>query len=454
MSDYIGSTVTINCGSAVGHCQGVVKGVDQKSQTITISNPFQNGIKSPEKELTLRSSNIVEITIIDSLLEKPAQVEKPSTPSQKGKAKSKGLDHQHGWSNNGYADPSPQKFSTTSRKQNVRSKKGLYRQTEDCFSTNVADMTEDFDFAKNLAMFDKAAVYQEINSGSDGEVLLTPSKNRRKREEKYRHDEFVLQKGPVVFRQIITNEPEKAEIEEYYTDAGLVVPTVSHNTLNQILHAAELMGFTAERQAEIFGANASLMALTLLGGLNRLHPRNSHQPPSVLVTCGPHWTGALGVAVARHLSNHNVKVSVFLPHFVKIHPSLQEELGLLSLTHATIINDYSLLPATPVDLILSAMDEDGSDALRQQPWYQHAVRWCNGNRAPLMCLAPPPTEASPDLHIKWSICAVLPFSFPLEYGTLYMVDMGIPVRAYEKVGIQYQSPFCGKSSLRLNRNNK
>lgn len=453
MSDYIGSTVTINCGSAVGHCQGVVKGVDRESQTITISNPFKNGIKSPEKELTLRSRDIIDITIIDSLLEKPTTVDKPATPSKKSKVKTKDFDHQQRWSN-GFGEPSPQKFSVASKKQDARSKKGLYKQTEDCFSTNVADMTEDFDFAKNLAMFDKAAVYQEINSGSDGEVLLTPSKNRRKREEKYRHDEFVLQKGPVVFRQIITNEPEKAEIEEYYTDAGLVVPTISHSTLKQILHAAELMGFTAERQAEIFGANASIMALTLLGGPNRLHPRNSHQPPSVLVTCGPHWTGALGAAVARHLSNHNVKVSVFLPHFVKIHRSLEEELRLLSLTNATLINDYSQLPKAPVDLILSALDEEGSEPLRQQPWYQHAVRWCNGNRAPLMCLAPPPIEASPDLHIKWSICAVLPFPFPDEYGTLYMVDMGIPVRAYEKVGIQYQSPFCGKSSLRLNRNNK
>lgn len=454
MSHYIGSTVTINCGSAVGHCQGVVKDVDQKSQTITISNPYRNGVKSSKKELTLRSSDIIEITIIDSLLEEPVQVEKRTTSCKKGRAKSKGFDHEQGWSN-GFAEPFTQKLSAASKKlQAVRSRRGLYKQTEDCFSTDVADMTEEFDFAKNLAMFDKLAVYQEINSGSDGEALLTPSKNHRKREEKFRHDEFVLEKGPVVFRQIITNEPEKAEIEEYYTDAGLVVPTISYNTLKQILHAAELMGFTAERQAEIFGANASLMALTLLGGLNRLHPRNSHQPLSVLITCGPHWTGALGVAVARHLSNHNVKVSVFLPHFVKIHRNLQEELRLLSLTEATIINDYSLLPGTPVDLILSAMDEAGSEPLRQQLWYQHAVRWCNGNRAPLMCLAPPPTEASPDLHIKWSICGVLPFSFPDEYGTLYMVDMGIPVRAYEKVGIQYRSPFCGKSSLRLNRNNK
>lgn len=460
MSSYVGSNVTINCGDVLGHCQGIVREVDQKSQTITISNPYRNGFKCPHNEMTIPSSDIVEITIIDSLLSKSssnakkAYAKNASSGIKKEKKRTKNTEtHQPAIPDRtSMQSSSPQPGPTQKGgKKYSRVRKGLYIKDEDTFDNDPQDMTEDFDFAKNLALFDKVAVYNEINSGSDGENMRTPSKQRqRKVEEKYKHDEFVLQKGPVVYRQIITNESTKSEVSEYYTDAGLVVPTISNDTYIQILHAAELMGFGIDRQMEMFGANASLMALSVLGGCNRLHPRNSHQPPSVVVMCGPHKTGAQGVATARHLSNHNVKVHVFLPNFVKIHACLQDELRLLSLTKANVISEYSELPANPVDFIISAMDEEDCEFLYQQPWYQHAVRWCNENRAPLMCLSPP-SQPPPDLHIKWSVCSVLPFSLSAKYGALYMVDVGIPVRAFEKVGMQYQSPFCGKSSLRLHK---
>ncbi|XP_039248184.2 enhancer of mRNA-decapping protein 3-like [Styela clava] len=458
MTSYVGSNVTINCGDVIGHCQGIVKEVDQKSQTITISNPYRNGFKCPHNEMTIPSSDIVEITIIDGLLSTLETKDKKSPKIGLSSVKKEKRPKNNESRQVGITDRIPMHSSSPQPgseykggKKYSKVRKGLYNRDDDTFDNNPQDMTEDFDFVKNLALFDKLAVYNEINSGSDGESMRTPSKQRhRKVEEKYKHDEFVLQKGPVIYRQIITNEVTKYEVSEYYTDAGLVVPTISNDTYIQILHAAELMGFGMDRQTEIFGANASLMALSVLGGCNRLHPRNSHQPPSAVVMCGPHRTGAQGVATARHLSNHNVKVNVFMPNFVKIHACLQEELRLLSLTDAVVISEYSELPTNPVDLIISAMDEEDCEFLYQQSWYQHSVRWCNENRAPLMCLSPP-AALPPDLHIKWSVCAVLPFSLSAKYGALYMIDVGIPVRAFEKLGIQYQSPFCGKSFLHLHK---
>ena len=52
--------------------------------------------------------------------------------------------------------------------------------------------------------------------------------------------------------------------------------------------------------------------------LHRLHPRNAHQRPQVVVFAGPHHVGAQGIATARHLATQNIHVEVFLANFVKV----------------------------------------------------------------------------------------------------------------------------------------
>ena len=42
-------------------------------------------------------------------------------------------------------------------------KRDRFRKDEDCFSPSVFDMNEEFDFEKNLAMFDKEGVMAEID---------------------------------------------------------------------------------------------------------------------------------------------------------------------------------------------------------------------------------------------------------------------------------------------------
>lgn len=59
-----------------------------------------------------------------------------------------------------------------------------------------------------------------------------------------------------------------------------------------------------------------------------LNPQNGHQLPSVMVLCGPHLQGAYGVNCARQLSNHNVKVQVFMPGHAKIPAFMEDELAL------------------------------------------------------------------------------------------------------------------------------
>ena len=53
-ADWLGSQVSINCGPTLGVYQGEVSSVDQASQTISLRQPFHNGVKCPVPEVTFR----------------------------------------------------------------------------------------------------------------------------------------------------------------------------------------------------------------------------------------------------------------------------------------------------------------------------------------------------------------------------------------------------------------
>ena len=106
------------------------------------------------------------------------------------------------------------------------------------------------------------------------------------------------------------------------------MPTISYELRTQLFTTAQKLGFREDRQIEMVGRSASEMVLQLLGGSTRLNPTNGHQLPTVVVLCGPHTQGAQGVNCARQLANHNVKVQVFIPSYVKLPPQMEEELQL------------------------------------------------------------------------------------------------------------------------------
>ena len=69
---------------------------------------------------------------------------------------------------------------------------------EDCFSAPVESfLAKEFDFEKNLALFDKRAVYEEIENGGPDVMKLV-----EKKVVKYRCDENVLKAKPTVLKQI------------------------------------------------------------------------------------------------------------------------------------------------------------------------------------------------------------------------------------------------------------
>lgn len=150
---------------------------------------------------------------------------------------------------------------------------------EDCFAVPVDSIVDDeFDFEKNLALFDKRAVFDKIDRQRESAGSTTPtasaaagSSSPRPANAKYRCDENILPSRKAVYRQILVNNPVTDVVTgcEYVTDSGLVVPSVDPVVRNRLFDAAERNGFDRHRQTEMVGRSAAEMVLQLLGGGSR-----------------------------------------------------------------------------------------------------------------------------------------------------------------------------------------
>lgn len=151
---------------------------------------------------------------------------------------------------------------------------------EDCFAVSVDSFVDDdFDFEKNLALFDKRAVFDKIERQRELAGSTTPTlsaaaaggcSSPRPTDAKYRCDETVLPRRKAVYRQIlVSSAPGVVTSCEYVTDSGLVVPSVQAALRNRLIAAAVKNGFDRGRQIEMVGRSAAEMVLQLLGGGNR-----------------------------------------------------------------------------------------------------------------------------------------------------------------------------------------
>lgn len=155
-----------------------------------------------------------------------------------------------------------QEYASNSLKSGTPIKKDKWKKKwrdEACFGNTVESTVPDFDFEKNLALFNKEAVWKEINLTKPDVLQQTQA---CKKTQKYRHDENVIATNPTALRQIVVPAPDG---REYVTDDGLIIPSVTHELRRQLFSAAERRGLSCERQIELMGRAATEMALQLLG---------------------------------------------------------------------------------------------------------------------------------------------------------------------------------------------
>ncbi|XP_075713930.1 enhancer of mRNA-decapping protein 3 isoform X7 [Rhinoderma darwinii] len=461
--DWLGSIVSINCGDTLGVYQGRVSAVDQLNQTISLTHPFHNGVKCLVPEVTFRAGDIVELKILEIPVDSRRQTNNQFPENTTGSSSSR------------YPNQVTPKKSGPKNGQ-------LKARDDECFGEDLEEVPDtDFDFEGNLALFDKAAVFEEIGArerkgggggaGGGPKSRGTPSE----RAPTYRHDENILESEAIVYRRIIVPQPGGTEycteintkiinqifsLTKYnvsrennlriaWIDSGLVVPSISYVLHKKLLSVAEKHGLSVERRLEMSGVCASQMALTLLGGPNRLNPKNVHQRPTVALLCGPHIKGAQGISCGRHLANHDVDIILFLPNFVKMLEPVTNELNLFCRTEGKQVSNVKDLPNCPVDLVINCLDCHENAFLRDQPWYRAAVDWANQNRAPVLNIDPPVTDQEQGIHAKWSLELGLPLALGEQAGRVYLCDIGIPQKVFREVGISYHSPFGCKFVIPL-----
>lgn len=471
-TNWLGSVVSINCGVTLGVYQGEVSSVDHASQTISLRQPYHNGVRCPVPEVTFSAMDIKELKFLDiqNTVSKPSSGQEaatePSFRSSGRHGQGHRTTHSHAASGSSHSSTAPitilRRAPTGSsnsrgapqaipRRSNVRNggAGGPARSKDDeCFGDGTdEDLDTDFDFEGNLALFDKAAVFSQMGgTSSHSSRAQHHSTQSEQKPLSYRHDENILEGKPVIYRQITV--PQHGG-KEYCTDSGLVVPSVSYELHKRLLAAAERWGLSLERRLETIGVCSSQMALTLLGGPNRLTPKNVHQRPTVVLLCGPHIQGAQGISCGRHLANHEVEVILFLPNFVKMQEAVTSEVSLYSRTSGKQVATIKDLPVTPVDLVINCLDCHENPLLREQSWYQSAVHWANRNRAPVLSIDPPVGEQDQTVEAKWTLSLGLPLPLTEKDSRVYLCDIGIPKLVYQELGISYHSPFGCKFVIPL-----
>ena len=464
---FVGCTVSVKCIEDVGTYQGQI--VDLTKDYVTLSKAFCNGVPHSSSIVVLSTKDILNIEFIslneavsnasdNNQAQNKVTVKRPiakragrsfseSVPSTTQSTSSQTQSNFKKPDNNSQPpteQPVNGKLSLADIAGKPIQKRLTHRQRalerdENTFGTPIdQSIDQDFDFEKNLALFNKEAVWQEINSLKPD--IVRQSENNRGTAGIYRHDENIIVSEPTVFRQITV--PSAGE-KEYVTDNGLVIPSITLNLHRQLIGAADRLGISWERRVELLGRAGSEIILQLLGGSHRLNPNNAHQWPTVVALCGPHRSGAAGVNCARQLSSHGVKTIVFVENSEDVF--LLQELSLYKLTGNKVETKVKNLPSM-VDLILVALCDENSTKMTTP-----IARWANSNRAPILAVEPPAT-GTPGILSKFSLLGGLPLAHSVDNGRLYLCNLALPDRVYADVGITYRSPFGPKFVIPLHSN--
>lgn len=173
------------------------------------------------------------------------------------------------------------------QRNRVRRESSMRQQQQQTFGSEADDplLNEEFDFEGNLALFDKQAIWDDIESTHHKPDVVRHAVHvhkQERQEKKFRHDENILASKPVQLRQI---ESIFDGSNDFVTDDGLIIPTIPAYVRQRIELSAERAGLSLQRQIDILARGASDLAITLLGGARRLTPTNNHQWPKIAIIC-------------------------------------------------------------------------------------------------------------------------------------------------------------------------
>lgn len=331
------------------------------------------------------------------------------------------------------------------RYNNNNNKKRNYRNFDLMQPDDFSDQG-DFDFESSNAMFDKKSIFQEIDEknsrGEKPDLVLVSHKKHYKPEEKYRHDENVIDSMLMQFRNVQLEFKPK---QEYSTDEPyIIVPSIPQSLRNRIQNLAADHGHSMERQNDFLARGACELALTILGGSRRFSPKNAHQWPRVTIICDEPYNfkqSEIGLSCARQLASHGVSVMVYVKTSTSFSDKPSKELELFTASGNDFTGNVNeLLPCDLVIMAVTSMNQSSQ-----------IIRYIQGNRAPVMAIDPPVTGINPgEINIRYAVLPILPIDdIHNTCDKLHLVNLCISEKFFKDAGVKYSPVFGSKFMIPL-----
>lgn len=263
---FVGCMVSIKCTDDLGTYQGQI--VDFNRHTVTISKAFKDGVPHASSQVIINAKDIDSLEIISTeeagarecQMTSKVTVKRP-IPKRANRSVSECIPTSVSSAvhtkkatdpipipmaiaevTNGRVNAAMQDSNNSGKGNQRRSQRQKWQERdEQAFGTPIdQSLNQDFDFEKNLALFNKEAVWEELNSLKP-DVMRQLDNNRGK----YRHDENILVTKPTTLRQIVVPLSDE---REYVTDDGLVIPSITLELHRQLIGAADRLGVSWERR--------------------------------------------------------------------------------------------------------------------------------------------------------------------------------------------------------------
>ncbi len=237
---------------------------------------------------------------------------------------------------------------------------------------------------------------------------------------------------------------------KFTTENGIEVPAVTKEQMIEIDRIAiEETGPNLFQMMENAGRNLAELTIETLG--------ENWKKQNIVVIAGTGGNGGGGICAARHLANRGVNVKVCITDSNKLKEVPAYQLHILKSTNAKIISISELKNEKP-DLILDAIIGYSLSGEPKGPSLE-LIQWTSQQLAIIISLDVPSginstTGETADNHIKPNITLTLALPktglLPSVSGDVFLADIGIPRKVYEKLGIIYNQPFDKQYFTKLN----
>lgn len=236
---------------------------------------------------------------------------------------------------------------------------------------------------------------------------------------------------------------------KFHTENGIEVPAVTMEQMIEIDRIAiEETGPNLFQMMENAGRNLCKLTIDILG--------EKWKGSNIVILAGTGGNGGGGICAARHLANRGVNVGVCIAEPEKLKEVTAYQLHILRSTGARVISIEELQNENP-DLIIDAVI---GYSLSGEPIGKplELIKWASRQLGIIISLDVPSginstTGEVSRSHIKpdLTLTVALPKTGLLSSltGELYLADIGIPAKVYEKMNLIYHQPFDNGYYIKL-----